>query len=78
MPYFKDDSNRLWWLDEDQSIDLIPESCVQIENSEAELIIEQAKEDLKKQEAAQQPTISDLQAQLAALTSQLAALAGSQ
>ena len=75
MPYFKDEENNLWWLDEDQSIDLIPQSCLPIEKEEADLIIEQKKEALRQQEMAQQPSLADLQARLNELTAQITALA---
>ena len=75
MPYFKDEKNNLWWLDEDQSIDLIPQSCLPIEKEEADLIIEQKKEALRQQEMAQQPSLADLQARLNELTAQITALA---
>ena len=72
MPYYKDTQNELHFLDDAHFEYLLPAGLVAITDAEADVII-QAKE------AAIPPaptlTLPELQAQLATLTEQIAALA---
>jgi len=49
MPYYKDSNNKVYWLDADENSSKWLPQCVEISNSEAEILLEEINAEWKKE-----------------------------